>query len=385
VPVAAAGGLFNAWAWRGLVSAVASEGRSRRFVPVVPAGVALMVTVVTVGTAIGFGVATSDAHAARAAQARMAARGQRPPDQPGGHPLLVAAGFGTAWDGTSGPWLPGPFDEARFSYKGVGPAGPLAYAATDTYQSLESLDALMANQVDALYRRDHRPVAIIAASEGSLVTETYLARNPAAPVDRVVLLSPLVNPGGVYYPRPGDSGWGMVGSLGLDAITRTLGGLSPLRVSPATPLLRSIVAEAPAIRSLITCPPAGVHQVLVVPVADAVASSGDGQGAMPTVVIPAFHSGSVSDPAVEPVLLSLVAGQPAPGADGWSFLDSVIRAASGAWQVPELALSLNPAWVLPAGAGTGDGTLSCASARSLLRRSALGAGTLGSNQEFSPR
>jgi len=364
VPVAAAGGLFNAWAWRGMVGSVASVRRSQRFVPLVPAGIAFMLAVVAVGTDIGFGVASSDATAARATQARLAAAGGSAPAVRGGRPVLVAAGFGTSWDGVSGPWLPGPFDEARFSYAGLGPgSAPLAYRATDTYRSLGRLDTLMAAQVDSLHRSDHRRVSIIAASEGALVAETYLARHPTAPVDQLILLSPLVEPGRVYYPPAGGTGWGMVTSLGLDALTRTIGDLSPLRLSPATPLLRSIVAEAPAIRSLGGCPPAGVRQVLVVPVADAVAAPADGTVSLPAVVIPAFHSGALDDPGVEPTLLALLGDRAVPGTGTWSFLDSVIQGASTAWQVPELALTVNRAWVLPSGASPTDGVLSCRDAR----------------------
>jgi hypothetical protein len=346
VPVAAAGGLFNAWAWNGVVGAMTSERRSRRFAPVAPAGMAFLLAVVAGGTEIGFAVTSARAHDERA-RAQQAAPAPRPD---AGQPVLVASGYGTRWDGRSGPWLAGPFDEERFSYRGLDPAGrPLAYAPSDTSVSLVALDAQMAAQVDALARRDHRKVSIVAASEGTLVAETYLARYPGAPVDRVVLLSPLVTPGRVYYPPPGSDGWGVVGREGLAALSGALGGLSPLRVSPGTPLFRSIETDAPVIQSVLACPPVGVHLAAVEPVADAVASPDSPDPELPTVVVPAFHSGTLGDPGADAAVRAILENRPLPGSGGWSTFEHVLRPTAAVWGVPQLAASVNPAWVARSG------------------------------------
>lgn len=362
VPAAALSGLFNAWAWNGVVGAMTSERRSRRFAPVAPAGIAFLLAVVVGGTEIGFTVTTARAHDQRVAEQSAEVADNRPTQGP---PVLIAAGFGTKWDGHSGPWLPGPFDDVRFSYRGLGPDGqPRAYESSDTTGSLTSLDAEMAQQVNALAAATHQPVSIVAASEASLVTETYLARTPNAPVSQVVLLSPLVAPGRVYYPPSGTDSWGVVGGLGLQALAGALGGLSPLQVSPSTPLFRSIEQDAPLIRSLLTCPPPGVHQVAVEPVADAVAAPSVSDPLLTTVVVPAFHSGSLGDPQVETVVDDILQKKPLPANGGWAFVQRVVSHAADVWQVPTLALTLNPAWTVQGASNVrADDSLSCAAAR----------------------
>ena len=341
VPVAAAGGVFNAWAWNGVVAAMTSERRSRRFVPVAPAGLAFLLAVVVGGTEIGFAVTTARAHDQRV-HVELAAAAPRPDH---GTPVLIASGFGTKWDGRSGPWLPGPFDETRFSYRGLDAAGnPRPYQANDTGGSLRTLDAAMAVQVAALARRDHGPVSIVAASEGSLVAETFLALYPHAPVSQVVLLSPLVTPGRVYYPPAGTDSWGVVGGEGLAALSEALGGLSPLRISPSTPLFRSIEADAPMIGAVLACPPPGVRVVAVEPLADAVAAPADPDPVVPTVVVPAFHSGTLGDPNADTAVTDVLEHRSLPRYDGWTFFEHVLRPVSAVWQVPQLATSVDPAW-----------------------------------------
>jgi len=352
VPVAALGGVFNAWAWNGVVGAVTSERRSRRFAPVAPAGIAFLLAVVVGGTEIGFAVTTSRAHDQREQAQQVEATSTRPAEGP---PVLIASGFGTKWDGRSGPWLPGHFNEVRFSYRGLGADGtPNAYAPTDTYLGLPALEDLMSSQVDALASATHQRVSLVAASEASLVAEAYLARTPNAPVDHVVLLSPLVTPGRVYYPPAGTDSWGIVGGLGLEALSGAIGGLGPVKISPSNPLFRSIEAEAPAIRSFLSCLPPGVRQVVVEPVADAVAAPFDVSPLLPTVVVPAFHSGTLGDPGVQQVVEDVLLDRPPPANGGWSFVHRVVSRAADVWQVPSLALGLNPAWTLGVLEGASD-------------------------------
>lgn len=363
IPVAALGGLFNAWAWRGVVGAATSVRRSRRFIPVAPASLVILLAIVVGGASIGFAVASSRA---RAANARAAAELISQPRPSQGAPVLIAAGFGTKWDGRAGPWLSGPFDETRFSYVGLSSAGtPLPYRASDTVQSLPVLDQKMAAQVDALAHAAHHKVSLVAVSEGTLVAETYLARYPSAPVDTVILLSPLVTPGRAYYPPSGGEGWGAVSRLGLEAITDTLSSISPFRISPSTPLFQSIVAEAPAIRSLLNCPVPGVEQVAVEPVADAVAAPQN--VTIPSVIVPAFHSGTLGDHDADVAITDILEHRPLPTDGGLAFLEHIVRPAAAAWQVPQLALTANPVWKVGRGSViNSNGDASCALARKLI-------------------
>src|SRR6266540_1332076 len=99
-------------------------------------------------------------------------------------------------------WLPGDLDERRFSYRGQGPGGePLPYDASDTHDTLPELVRTMRDQIEAFHRQSGQKVAIVAESEGALVAKTYLAATPGAPVDELVMLSPLVQPARVWYPE----------------------------------------------------------------------------------------------------------------------------------------------------------------------------------------
>jgi hypothetical protein len=364
VPVAALGGLFNAWAWRGLVGATTSERRTPRFLPVVPASLAGMLAIVVGGASIGFAVASARARQGRFLAEHEATMVHRPDH---GSPVLIASGFGTKWDGRSGPWLQGPFDESRFSYAGLTPTGqPRAYSASQTLASLDSLDAQLDRQVNILAARDHHKVSLIAVSEGSLVAETFLVRYPSAPISAVVLLSPLVTPGRAYYPPAGKDGWGVVARLGLQGLTDALGSISPFELSPSTPLFQSIVADGPSLRSLLSCPVPGIRQVAVEPVADAVAAPQDPDLAIPTVVVPAFHSGAMGDPQTDEVVIDILEHKALPANHGWADLEHVLRPAAAAWQVPPLALNANPAWKLGTDAIIQpNGDINCSAARSL--------------------
>src|SRR5207248_11637095 len=60
LPLAAVAGLFNAWAWFGIVHAVARR-QAPRFIPLAPAGLVAVVIVVVGGADIGFEKVTSRA------------------------------------------------------------------------------------------------------------------------------------------------------------------------------------------------------------------------------------------------------------------------------------------------------------------------------------
>jgi hypothetical protein len=343
VPVAAVAGLFNAWAWFGIVHAVAGRP-SPRFVPLVPAGLMAVVVVVVGGATIGFETVTSRSRLSHAVEAAPVSG----PDS--GKPVLIVSGFGTHWEGDGRRWLPGPFDERRFSYLGLSPDGrPAPYKEADTHRSLRDLVQAMGAQVDAFHRVSGRALSIVAESEGSLVAKTYLAATPGAPVNELVMLSPLVRPARVYYPPGGSEGWGVAAGFELQGLTAGLRMISPIDMTPDTPLLRSIADNAPLVRDLLTCPLPGVHQLALFPLADAVASPHPSAVGIPARVVPAFHGGLLGSGAVHKTIALQLDGGRLPDYAVWTVAERVLRVGTSAWQVPPLPLSLNRAWGHPPG------------------------------------
>ncbi len=342
IPLAALTGFFNAWAWTGIVHAVAGRPVPR-FIPA-PAGLVAVIAVVVGGAAIGFETVTSRARLSHAASAVK----KRPPET--GEPVLIVSGFGTHWAGDDVRRLPGAFDEQRFSYRGIAPDGqPVPYDENDTHESLGELARRMNAQVDAFHAQTGRPVSIVAESEGSLVAKAFLAATPRAPVNELVMLSPLVSPARVYYPPQGRQGWGVAAGYELQGLTAGLKLISPIDLTPDTPLLRSIDDHASAVRDLLSCPLPGVHQFALFPLADAVAAPHPSAIGIPASVVPAFHGGLLSSGAVHNTIALRLDGGKVPRYDIWSSVERVVRVASSAWQVPPLPLSLNPAWGDPPG------------------------------------
>ena len=186
-------GLFNAWAWTGLVRVVVDRRPSRYLVPAVPLAALGLIGVVIGGTVAGFG------HV-RAAKADASTLGARTAPSKG-QPVLVVSGYGSSWDGSSRHPVPGDFTEVPFSYSGLGPAGePLPYTAIDTVKALPELDRMLLAQVGSLSLRTGRAVDVVAESEGALVAKTALLSEPASPVATLVMASPLEDPGRVFLP-----------------------------------------------------------------------------------------------------------------------------------------------------------------------------------------
>lgn len=340
LPVVAAGGVFNAWAWRGVVAAVTGRPSvRRRFVPVTPAVALGMLGIAVGGTAISFAIATRRHLAQPAAAAPLPA-----PVHPNGPVMIVVSGFDTHWNGDpSPPPLPGPFREERFSYKGLSPRGaPLAYSAADTHQSVAASARLLAAQVEQMHRQTGRSVNVVAESEGELVARVFAAAYPDAPLDHLILLSPLDQPGRVYYPTAGEQGYGIMSGWELRVVTALLDGISPVNLPADSPFLRSIVDHAGELRNLLSCPTANAKEELIAPLADAVAAPASPSD-IPTVVLPAFHGGLLSDPAAQQDVAALVEGRKLPVSPGLEGVDSLIRLISDPWQMPALPLSLFPA------------------------------------------
>jgi len=336
VPVAAAAGLFDAWAWLGVVHAVAGREASARFVPIAPVGILVLVGGAIGGAALAFGIVTRAGTVHRA-------QGSASPSF--GRPVLVASGFDSTWDGTASRHLPSRFREERFSYRGLAPDGdPLPYVASDTHASLAVLVRRMRIQVEELHQRTGKPVAIVAESEGSLVAKVYVTSTPDAPVDDLVLLSPLVEPARMYYPVRGQQGWGLPTRYVLGAFVGLLHHISPIDITPDTPFMRSVVDHAPSLRGVLSCPVPGVRQLAMSPLADAVASPHEPRRGIQFRVVPAFHGGLLGNATAERLVAVQLDGGSVPRFAGWSSLERVLRAGGAAWQVPVLPIGVNPAW-----------------------------------------
>ena len=348
LPAVGAAGLFNAWAWHSIVHTLSCGRSARRFMPVAPLGVAALVGVIILGVSVGFSVTSRSTQLARAGHVTTAAGAAAGTgsavNATAGRPVLLVSGFGSRYDGQDdgiGAWA----DERRFSYRGVdGDGAPLPYQDADTFQDVSRSVALMAHQVEAFRADVQQPVTIVAESEGALIAKAYLMSHPDAPVDTLVLLSPLVEPGGAYYPPAGDDGWGVAGGMGLRWITAVVRSLSPLDVTTDDGLFRSIADEAPAMREMLTCPVNGVDQLAVFPLADAVAGAEPHLHGVPSAVVPAFHGGLADNPAVQRTIRAVLQGSVSPDYGWWEATDTVIRAGAAAWRVPLLPLSVNPVW-----------------------------------------
>ncbi|HZD38385.1 MAG TPA: alpha/beta hydrolase, partial [Actinomycetes bacterium] len=268
----------------------------------------------------------------------------------GGRPVLLVSGFGGRWDGVPRRWLPGDLDERRFSYRGQDPAGrPLPYGAADTHDTLPDLVKTMAAQVDAFHRQSGREVAIVAESEGALVAKTYLAATPDAPVDELVMLSPLVQPARVFYPSRGHNGWGMVSGWQLREIGGLFHDLSGADITADMPVVRSLLDHGPAVRDLLACPLPDTRQLALFPLADAVATPHPSEIGIPSEVVPAFHGGLLADDGVRKAVSTYLEDGKVTAATVWPVAQQILRASAAAWQVPELPLTLNREWSGPSG------------------------------------
>src|SRR5207302_850144 len=218
VIVAGVVGLFNAYAWRATVSGVLAR-RSARRTAFAPVALAVFLAIVIGGSAIGF-----------AAKAPRATDAKTLPDlRNTGKPVLIVKGFGGSYSGGKTYDLGHEFLTRRYSYAGVAPSGlPLPYKPADTTAPMHTLIARMNLEVRALNKATKLPVSIIAESEGSLVAERYLETDPSAPVDRLIVLSPILAPGSVYYPPRGRDGWGVAAGWGLRGLASVMSAVSPL-------------------------------------------------------------------------------------------------------------------------------------------------------------
>jgi hypothetical protein len=314
-----------------------SSGATRRR-PFAVIGLAVVLAIVVGGTALGFAVAVA------------VESGRTPPPRASadaaGSPVLVVKGFNSRWDGVTYRWVRGDHVIRRFSYRGLDAHDrPLTYQRDDTHRGLLALAREMRRQVDALRAASGDPVGIVAESEGALVTQVYLAAFPRAPVEAVVLLSPLAEPGRVYYPPSGEQGWGVGTGAVMRVLAGVIGALGPVDVSADSSLFRSIVDLGPTVGALLACPPPDVRSYAVLPIDEGVEAPAPIDVGYAHQTVGSFHGGLLGDDTTRRAIAAVLDGEePEDGSAFWDAVRDTVGAAASAWQAPGLAPGLEPAW-----------------------------------------
>ncbi len=399
VAVAGLAGVVDARAWYGLTAAAvrrsverpphpwhwrAALWRIRRafyhrtsWLPVAPLA-AVMVIALVVGMArlaftgtIRFSTGTSDAVAA-VAPAELAgsglaaasrpssshgsglasqpkAAGVKPGSEPGVKPgahgaVLVVAGFGsTCCDDANALQAAEPGMVVRqFSYLGLNASGqPVPYSQAAGDLSIQVLGDRMATQVDKLYQQTHRPVDIVAESEGTLGLYAMLARHPHVHVGSLVLLSPIVEP-----DEEGDVGQAAATVPGEALITlnNMVGGISPYGSAGAQALIDS-VSQVGASYFAAVSRDIKLPWLAVVPLADAVTLPAC-SWPQNVVFVDALHGGLLGDASVlrmvEEFLADGTPARPSQAQRGLRNAATFIAAAASAWRMPDLHAVCSP-------------------------------------------
>ena len=253
-----------------------------------------------------------------------------------GAAVLVVSGWGSsccdAEDGLRAA-MPGAFVR-QFSYVGLDSRGkPIAHGSSADDLPLPVLGDRMAAQLEKLHDLTHRPVDVVAESEGTLGVYAMLDRHPGLPVGSVVLLSPIVDPGRVSYPT-GPAG-ASVSEDALDELNHLVGGMSPYGPSGAQHLLSSVSEYGAKYFNAITGPGGkSLRWLAVVPLADAltlpVCTLPPG-----VIVVPAFHGGLLGDERVLPMVSAFLQGEQVAGTSRMRVAAEVITSAAAAWQMPD--------------------------------------------------
>jgi hypothetical protein len=376
VAVAGLVGLVNARAWYGLAAAVTREevpatglwararphrarwhsaGRTQRHqpgarwpAPVSPmaaaTGLALIVGVTRLLFVLAGTTPLAGGPASVPTKAALAAESAQPG---GGAPgltsaVLVVPGFGSSCCYPSATRnLIGPPALVRpFSYVGLDALGrPLPYGLDATDVPLPVLGDRIAQQVARLHAETGRPVDIVAESEGTLGVYAMLARHPGLPVQAVVLLSPIVDPGQAVQAGRGlatDEEGGTVSGDALSELVKMAGALSPFGESGAQSLIDSVRRDGPAYAAAAARNGQRIRWLAVIPLADAVTLP---VCDLPSnvVVVPALHGSLLGDPAVDRMGHRFLSNEQVAGPQQMRDTAEVIAAAAAAWRMPSVA------------------------------------------------
>jgi hypothetical protein len=352
--IAAVSGLINARAWYGLA------GMAARLHPRTPESVpakvlfglpfaplaAVMAVALVVGAArlmftgtIQLPISTASPSAAANVVAGGTAAGTSTPataTSASNAAVLVVSGWGSSCcDAANGlrAAMPGAFVR-QFSYLGLDAKGrPLPHGPSADDLSLPVLGDRIATQVEKLHEITHRPVDVVAESEGTLGVYAMLDRHPGLPVGSIVLLSPIVDPGGLSYPTGPDAA--SVSEEALNELNDLVGGMSPYGPSGAQHLLSSVSEfGAKYFAAVAGANGKSLRWLAVVPLADAltlpVCTLPPG-----VVVVPAFHGGLLGDGRVLPMVSEFLSGQQVTGTSDMREAAEVITGAATAWRMPD--------------------------------------------------
>jgi hypothetical protein len=358
VVVAGLAGLVNARAWSGMAQLAARlPARSSSWVPArlllaIPLAplAGLLVLALVVGAARLMFTGTIKVLPGQGGMISVSAAGFGPGDsrhplpgpgdaQPRAGAVLVVEGWGS-WccDAADGLRSLEPGMVVRqFSYQGLDRAGN-PVRTNDDDLPLPELGDRIAAQLRYLHQLTHARVDIVAESEGTLGVYAMLARHPGLPVGSVALLSPIIEPGRVSFPRAGGSA---VPPAALAELNHLVGTISPYGGDGARELLASVSQFGSGYFSGVVKGTPLPRWLAVIPLADALTLP-----ACPlpgnVVVVPAFHGGLLGDPEVLPMVAGFVAGRDVPGepdAGQWRLRASaeVIAGSAVAWRMPGMS------------------------------------------------
>ncbi|EEP74752.1 hypothetical protein MCAG_05079 [Micromonospora sp. ATCC 39149] len=335
VPAAAVAGMANGLLWQRKVRATVLQQRVRW--PRLP-GMPLVVTLVVSSLLL---VEYAEDRGARGAGQSLQPIDALPQFGDIDHPVIFLGGYNSAHYGDPSESEP---PVVRFSYRGTDNHGkPVFYVPADTHQSLSISAQLLATQVDQLHSRSGKRVSLVGQSEGALVVRYYLDRYPHPAVDTVVLDSPILRAGRVYYPPPqARSGWGIATGWQLRGIFKLMEATSEAPDSPDSPFIRSLLDDAPFYRNRVLCPVPGVRMIALLPTVDAIALPAELNARIPVIEMAGFHGHLIDRRRGLRHLADHLTGKPPRNLLTWEY--SALQRVAGAWQAPALPLALNPVW-----------------------------------------
>jgi len=250
--------------------------------------------------------------------------------------VLVVSGFGSSCcDAANGlrAKMHGS-DVRQFSYVGLDSKDrPIRHGPSADDLPLPVLGDRLAAQLEVLHNQTGSPVDVVAESEGTLGVYAMLSRHPDLPIGSVVLLSPIVDPGGDSSPSGQDAS--SVSEDALNELNHLAGEISPYGPSGAQHLLSSVSEfGAQYFDAVSTESGKSLRWMAVVPLADALTLP---VCALPpdVIVVPAFHGGLLGDGNVLPMVADFLHGQQVSGTPDMREAAEVITGAAAAWRMPD--------------------------------------------------